>query len=124
MNACKLWKTIAIASLGLLCFAGCGIDLQFEYETTPRGVTSVTPDDIVVQVSTAVAVLVMDGDEELESDMTVSMSSQDEDILGVDPTEDFDVFVLYGVSPGQTSVTVRADGDHVATIPAEVVDIN
>lgn len=113
-------RSIALISLIALGTA-CGVDLQFEHVAGPSGSNEVSPDLISVEQGTATAVRLLDGDEDLDEGTEIQVWTDAGSILGVDPTWDFDTFVFYGVSPGETNVFVSVDSEHVTTIHGVVV---
>lgn len=122
--AWTLGAAIAVAGL-----TGCGgFDrLDFSFESAPPDNATVTYGDIHIHDGIAVGVIArpMDGNDEMDEDTVVELESKNPGILGVSRAVERDEddppkFVLFGVSPGTTSVTVRIDGNVEGEIPATV----
>ena len=112
-------RSVVLAPLVMLA-AACGVDVRFEHVAGHTASNLVSPDLISLELGTATAVRLLDGDEELDEGTQIDIQTGEDSILGVDPTWDFDTFVFYGISPGQTDVIVTIDGELAAVIPATV----
>ena len=111
----------AVAAL-LVLGTGCGIDLEFEYlEGGPPTHGFVEADGIEVALGTAVGVRVTDGGDHFEEGTAITMASDDPHILAIAASTAHDEFVVWGVAPGTTHVTVDIDGAIADGIPAMVV---
>jgi hypothetical protein len=130
----SLARGVAVA--GLATTLGCGgfDELEFTYNSVPPDNATVSFDGIFIHEAVAVGVTArpLDGGEVMADDTRVELVSQNPGVLGVafvarprdpadtDGTEGSWDFVIWGVQPGQTVVTVRIDGENEAEIPATV----
>jgi hypothetical protein len=118
-----------VAAMSLAALTGCsGFDrIDFTFESAPPDNATVTYTDIRIHAGIAVGVLArpMDGNDEMDEDTDVVLESRNPSVLGVsravqEDEDDPPKFVLFGVSPGSTVVTVRIDGNVEGEIPANV----
>lgn len=121
----RVAATIALI-LAAVGATGCGPDfgsLKFTKRTTPPVETVVDFDGISIRVGVAAGVITEPLDDDgdvMDDDTTVDLQSVDPRIVGVDPVIEAGSFVIYGVSPGTTSIGVDIDGNHEADIPVTV----
>jgi hypothetical protein len=115
--------TLVFAAIGA---AGCGPDfgsLSFAKRTSPPAETVIDFDGIEIRVGIAAGVIVTplddDGDQ-MDEETTVDLNATDTKVVGVDPVLEPGSFVIYGVSPGNTTISVEVDGSHEANIPVTV----
>lgn len=116
----------AITAFAAIGAAGCGPDfgsLDFASRTSPPAETVIDFDGISIRVGIAAGVIVTplddDGDR-MDEETTVDLNAADTKVVGVDPVLEAGSFVIYGVSPGNTTISVEVDGSHEANIPVTV----
>lgn len=128
-----------MAALLPLLSVGCSDfeRLDFQPRTTPPQSVSLSFESIVLIQGIAVAAKAVpldSGDDMMDEETTVELTSNAPSILGVEVgAEDgyFDNleedapplnwnFVFFGASPGKTTVTVTIDGEKTGDIPVEV----
>jgi hypothetical protein len=128
MNA--ILRTLARLGLGaaLALAAGCGGEnrlerVDFSYETTPPDQITVSASSIIVPTGQAIAVRAhpVMSEDELEDGDRFELRSQDQTVLGVDRGDEPYLFVIYGVTPGDTRVQAFVNGRPGPTINATVV---
>jgi hypothetical protein len=121
----RVAATIALI-LAAVGTTGCGPDfgsVNFTNRTTPPVETVVDFEGISIRVGIAAGVITTPLDENgkaMDEDTIVDLQSLDPRIVGVDPVIEAGSFVIYGVSPGTTSIGVDIDGTHEADIPVTV----
>ncbi len=115
-------RALMVAAIApLLCFAqGCGFDLEFKPASQPPITTVVSPTSIKITEGIAMSVTVLDGTEPIDLNTQVTFSPASP-ILAFKPTSRPEKFVIFGISPGKTTVKVLVDGDEDSSIPAEVL---
>ncbi len=116
MDAMRSFAIIAALSTLVV---GCGFDLGFKDKSSPPLATTVSAESISIYEGIAIGVAVLDGDDPVDSSDSVSLSI-DDPILGIEPTNQQNEFVVFGVAPGKTTVHVMVNGEEEASIPAEV----
>ncbi|UQA60223.1 hypothetical protein [Polyangium aurulentum] len=128
------------AALLPLLSVGCSefARLELEPKSSPPASVTVTYEKIQLVEGIAVgikAIPVDTDDDEMDEETVVELTSTAPTILGLSPgaedqyyTDEEDRepaanwnFVLFGVSPGNTSVTVTVDGAREGEIPVEVL---
>lgn len=98
--------------------------LEIDLASSPPVPVRIRNDEIEVPVGVAVAVAVepkSGNDYEYFKDDEVELDTEDRQVLRVDPTADPRRFVLTGVRPGQTCITVDVLGEREECIPATVL---
>ena len=110
----------AMGAVALACDSYEGVTLA-AITTTPLA-ASVSATAITLPAGVAVAVrVVAQGTSDPENDQPViDITTGNPMVIGVDPTLEEGVFVLYGVEPGSTSIKVRVEGHGDETIPVTV----
>ena len=114
---------LAVAAAAL---AGCGPSfdhLEFTNRTTPPDSTSVSENEIRIQVGIAIGVIATpyDGNEAMDDeDTTLELESDNPGVIGVDPALEHGSFVIYGVGAGTANVRIIVDGSDEGRIPATV----
>ena len=104
----------AALSLGLPTLVGCGgIDLEMTSDL-PMG--SVTNERIELPVGLAVGVKLKSAADDEES----AMVPADTNIIDASPTGNLHEFILWGVSPGTTTINVLVNNDSKGEIEAVV----
>lgn len=135
MNKLDSIRLCAVALAGLAA-AACTPSyeyLDFSPQTTPPLAASFTQSQVTIPegIAVGVAPVAMNEGEAITSD-TVSISSTDTSVLGVEPVSGASqgqssqgnspqpTFVIFGVSPGSAGITVVVDGQEQQVIPATV----
>jgi hypothetical protein len=110
----------AFGAVTLACDSYEGVTL--EATTTAPLAASVDETAVNMPAGVAIAVrVVAQGTSDPENDQPViDLSTGNADVLGVAPTLEEGVFVLYGVAPGSTSIKVRVEGHDDETVPVTV----
>jgi len=99
--------------------AGCGFDLGFRDKTLPPLEATVTENGISIFEGIAIGVTVLDGGDPIRDSDHIEFRPQDP-ILGFEATTEATDFVVFGISPGKTTVRVFVNGDEYDAIAAEV----
>jgi hypothetical protein len=118
----SLLRLAPLALLALGAFGCSSYDqTDFNFRTAPPVPVSITNDHFTVTegISVGFIAIPMDGAEEMEGDFRLETS--DSTILGIARGTAERSFVVWGVSPGMTTVRVRLDGKVEAQIPATVL---
>lgn len=123
-----------LAAVALAGLTGCsGFDrLDFIYSSAPPDGAAITYEGISLHAGIALGVEArpMDGDEVMDTDTRVELTSDNPGVIGVSPAlpeddvDDDEVynwkFVIYGVGAGSSSITVTIDGEIEGEIPATI----
>lgn len=128
MKTTMLRQAVALVVLGIAgsALVGCVPDfdhLEVTLDTTPPLSVSVGSSNIRLPVGVAVGVTATPFDttgEEMDSDVVLALIPRNEDVLGIDPSIDDRSFVIYGVGPGTTTVSVEVDHLSRFDIPVTV----
>ncbi len=98
--------------------------LELTLSSEPPVPVRISGEEIELPVGIAVAVEVepqSSGRFNYYEDDPLELRSQDREILRVEVTEDPRIFVLVGVSPGETCVEIEVVGEDHGCIPATVI---
>jgi hypothetical protein len=114
------------AALVTSALMGCtpGYDhLDFAQRTSPPLPADLSANGVTIPVGIAVGIapIAIDDSGDPMEDVNLSLVSSSSSILGLDGAGD-DGFVIYGVAPGQATISVFVDGTPVDTIPAVVIE--
>jgi hypothetical protein len=107
---------------------GCEPELariELHARTTPPGSIELSEQAIRIPNGLAVGFLATaldESDSPMPPETTVEMASPDPEIVGVDPSLELGAFVVYGVSPGSTEVSVAVNGEFYSSIPVRVTE--
>ena len=127
-------KTRDLGSLGALTIlvvfggglAGCAPDfdhLEIKIDTLPPLAVSVEPTNVALPVGIAVGITATPFDTsgaEMDSDVVLNLVPKNQQVLGVETSLDGRSFVLFGVGPGTTSISVQVDHVSRSDIPVTV----
>jgi hypothetical protein len=124
----RLASAAALALVGLLGggLMGCAPDfdhLEMKIETTPPLAVSIGTTSVAMPVGIAVGITATPFDtngEKMDSDVELAMIPQNEQVIGVEDSLDDRSFVLFGVGPGTTSITVEVSHLKRLEIPVTV----
>jgi hypothetical protein len=117
---------LVILGLGGSALVGCTPDfdhLEIDLTTTPPLPVSVGPTNVALPVGVAVGVTATPFDtsgEKMDAAVVLALIPKNEDVIKVSPTIDERSFVLVGVGPGTTSITVEVDHQRRLDIPVTV----
>lgn len=117
-----LLRLAAIALVAVGAFGCSSYDqTDFNMRTSPPVPASITNDHFTITEGISVGFIAtpMDGADEMKGDFR--LETGDSTILGIGRGTAERSFVVWGVSPGTTTVRVRLDGKVEAQIPATVV---
>jgi hypothetical protein len=124
---CAFARLAFVASLALA--AGCSEEnrlerVDFSYDSAPPAQATVSSSAVSIRVGQAIAVhaYAVMSEDPLESEDRFELRSRDESILGLDEREGPSLFVLYGVTPGETEVQAFVNGRPGPVIVARVLD--
>ncbi len=128
MKTRDLGSAAALAILGLLAagLAGCapGFDhLEIKIDTLPPLAVSVDPTNVELPVGIAVGITATPFDtsgDKMDSDVVLNLVPKNQKVLAVETSLDDRSFVLFGVGPGTTSISVQVDHESRTDIPATV----
>jgi hypothetical protein len=123
-----LSSAIAFVMMGLAgsALVGCTPDfdhLEVELVTVPPLSVSVGPTNVELPVGVAVGVTATPFDtdgEEMEDDVVLALIPLNASVIGVETSIDERSFVLFGVGPGTTSISVEVDHLRRFEIPVTV----
>ena len=93
-----------------------------ESRTTPPMAVDLTSSHWRLPVGIAIGINTVpkEGNDAMDNDTSVELSSSNPSVIGVDRTLDRRVFVAYGVSPGSATVHAKIDGEPVQEIRVQV----
>jgi hypothetical protein len=119
---------VALTVLGLLGvgLAGCAPDfdhLEIQIDTLPPLAVSVEPTNVDLPVGIAVGITATPFDtsgEKMDSDVVLNLVPKNQQVIGVETSLDDRSFVLFGVGPGTTSISVQVDHESRSDIPVTV----
>lgn len=128
MNTNRSSSTAALALIGLLggALMGCAPDfdhLEMQIDTTPPLAVSVGPTNVALPVGVAVGITATPFDtngEKMATDVVLALIPENQQVIGVETSLDDRSFVLFGVGPGTTSLTVEVDHQRRLEIPVAV----
>ena len=128
MKTTGLSSAIAFVMMGLAgsALVGCTPDfdhLEVELVTVPPLSVAVGPTNVELPVGVAVGVTAKPFDtegEEMEDDVVLSLIPLNASVIGVETSIDERSFVLFGVGPGTTSISVEVDHLKRFEIPVTV----
>ena len=128
MKTRDLGSAAALAILGLLGvgLAGCTPDfdrLEIKIDTLPPLAVSVEPTNVFLPAGIAVGITATPFDtsgDEMDSDVVLDLVPKNQAVLGVEASLDDRSFVLFGVGPGTTSISVQVDHESRTDIPVTV----
>ena len=128
MKTTRSGGAAALVFLGLLggALVGCAPDfdhLEMTIDTTPPLAVSISPTDVAVPVGIAVGVTATPFDtsgEKMDTDVVLALIPRNQQVIGVEASLDDRSFVVFGVGPGTTSITVEVDHQRQLEIPVTV----
>ena len=128
MKTLRISSAVALAVMGIAgsALVGCVPDfdhLEISVDTSPPLPVSVGATNVALPVGVAVGITATPFDtvgEEMDSDVVLSLISGNASVIGVDPSIDDRSFVLYGVGPGTTTISVQVDHLSRFDIPVTV----
>jgi len=114
------WMAALVIAAVTACDSYEGVSLE-PTTSTPLS-SSVNETAIMLPAGVAVGVRVIaQGTSDPENDQPViDLTTGNGDVMGVSPTLEEGVFVLYGVSAGSTSIKVRVEGHGDENVPVTV----
>jgi hypothetical protein len=124
----RISSTVALVVMGIAgsALAGCTPDfdhLEITVDTSPPLAASVRQSSVTLPVGVAVGITATPFDtagEEMEADVALALISENESVIGVDPSIEDRSFVLFGVGPGTTTISVEVDHRSRLDIPVTV----
>lgn len=128
MKTMKLRSATALAMMALAgsALVGCTPDfdhVELALVTLPPLAVSVGERNVDMPVGVAVGVIATPFDtsgEKMDDDVVLDLISESEGVIGVEPSVDERSFVLFGVGPGTTKISVEIDHLERAEIPVTV----
>ncbi len=128
MKTMKLRSATALAMLALAgsALVGCTPDfdhVELDLVTLPPLAVSVGERNVDMPVGVAVGVIATPFDtsgEKMDDEVVLDLVSENEGVIGVETSVDDRSFVLFGVGPGTTKISVEIDHLERAEIPVTV----
>lgn len=128
MKTMKLRSTMALAMMALAgsALVGCTPDfdhVELELVTLPPLAVAVGERNVDMPVGVAVGVIATPFDtngEEMDDEVVLDLISENQGVIGVETSVDDRSFVLFGVGPGTTTISVEVDHLKRTEIPVTV----
>ena len=128
MKALRISSAVALVVMGFAggALVGCTPDfdhLEITVDTAPPLLVSVNPTNIDLPVGVAVGITATPFDtagEAMDADVELALIAGNTSVVGVDPSIEDRSFVIYGVGPGTTTISVQVDHRSRSEIPVTV----
>lgn len=128
MKTTGMRSAMGLLLMGLAgsALVGCSPEfdhLEIELETVPPLSVSVGPTNVDLPVGVAVGLTATPFDtngEQMEDDVVLALVPKNASVIGVETSIDERSFVLFGVGPGTTSISVEVDHQRRFDIPVTV----